>query len=424
MNARRRPLPPQKPIVGRSCLPVGLALALAPTSAIAQDGGLTEDEAVRRALGRPAVAAVVEGEVGVARGDAVDAGRWSNPVVSYSREQVFGGGAEGSDDFVTLSQEIDLGGRRSLRRDAGRQRVLAAEHQGAWARVALAAEARHRFYDVLLATGRLGAAEAWLARVDAAAHVVGRRTAAGDASAYDHRRLLRERATAEAGVREGRAALAATRARLARLVGAEDPAALAVSGALLPDGAAEEAAALADRVARRPDLKALDAEVTAAGMERRAASRGWVPDLGLEAGLKTGRAAAERGWGFVAGVSLPLPFVAVGQGEAARAAGLARLASGRRDLLLSEALGEADGLLAQVDGLSEAARVFRRDAAGPSEELARTAEVAYKSGEVGVLELLDAWRSVLDASVRALELEAAARRADIELRRTLGEVER
>jgi cobalt-zinc-cadmium efflux system outer membrane protein len=322
---------------------------------------------------------------------------------------------------VTLSQEFDLGGRRSLRGSAGNERVRAAEHRGAWTRAGVAAEVRHRYRDVLLSAGRLEAARAWLARVDEAAQVVGRRAVAGDTSKYDHRRLLRERATADARVREEQAALAAARARLARLLGVQDPAALVLSGSLLPQADLPDPEALAERLARRPDVAALSAEVNAAELERRAAARGWVPDIGLEGGLKTSRAAGDRGWGFVVGVSVPLPFVAHGQGEAGRAAGRARLAAGQRDLLVAEATGEAEGQRALVTSLSEAARIFRRDAVEPSEDLARTAEAAYKAGEVGVLELLDAWRSVLDASVQVLDLEAAARRARIELGRTLGE---
>jgi cobalt-zinc-cadmium efflux system outer membrane protein len=396
-------------------------MVLLPGVVRAQAGGLTEAEAVRMALARPAVSTVVDGEVGMARGEAIEAGLWSNPALSYSREQVFGRGAEGADDFVTLSQEFDLGGRRSLRGDAGQARVRAAEHLGAWTRVTLAAEVRQRYCDVLLATGRLQAAEGWFTRVDVATEVVGRRTAAGDTSAYDHRRLLRERAAAAARVREAKAELAAARTRLARLVGVEDPASLSLSGTLLPEATAADQEPLSERVARRPDLKALDAEIAAAELERRAASRGWVPDLGLSGGLKTTRAADTRGWGFVVGVSVPLPFAAHGQGEAEKAAGRARLAAGRRELVLSEALGEASALAARETGLGEAARVFRKEAVGPSEDLARTAELAYKAGEVGVLELLDAWRSVLDASLQVLDLEAAARRARIELDRTVGE---
>lgn len=411
----------QKPISGRSWA-IATVLLLLPAAAHAQEAGaLTEDEAVRRALARPAVADVVEGEVGLARGEAIEAGQWSNPVLSYSREQVFGGGAAGADDYLTLSQEFDLGGRKSLRGDAGRERVRAAKHHGAWTRAGIATAARRSFHDVLLATGRVKAAEAWLVRVDDAAKVVGRRTAAGDTSAYDHRRLLRERATAEARFHEESASLAAARSRLARVLGTRDPSALVLTGTLLPEGVPPDADTLEERIAQRPDLKALAAEIAAAGLEQRAASRGWVPDVSLVGGMKTTRAADERGWGFVAGVSVPLPFVAHGQGEAARATGRARLASGRRDLLLSEAVGEADGLRTQVASLSEAARVFRRDAVDSSEELARTAEAAYKAGEVGILELLDAWRSVLDASQQVLDLEAAARRTRIELGRTIGE---
>lgn len=53
-------------------------------------------------------------------------------------------------------------------------------------------------------------------------------------------------------------------------------------------------------------------------------------------------------------------------------------------------------------------------------ELVRTAEAAYAGGELGILELLDAYRGALDAELQALELEWGARRARIEVDRALG----
>ncbi|MBK5104547.1 MAG: hypothetical protein JJE42_09885, partial [Burkholderiales bacterium] len=65
--------------------------------------------------------------------------------------------------------------------------------------------------------------------------------------------------------------------------------------------------------------------------------------------------------------------------------------------------------------LIAAAERYRREALAPSAELVRIAESAYRAGEFTVLELLDAYRGALDAEITALELEAKARLARIEL---------
>jgi cobalt-zinc-cadmium efflux system outer membrane protein len=53
--------------------------------------------------------------------------------------------------------------------------------------------------------------------------------------------------------------------------------------------------------------------------------------------------------------------------------------------------------------------------------LVRTAKAAYKGGEIGILELLDAYREEADTLTRALELEKRARQAHIELERLTGD---
>ena len=75
------------------------------------------------ALARPAVDAVVEGSIGVARGDAVDAGLWPNPELSYAREQTDGGPSASKEDYLSVSQTVDFSGRRRLERRAAGRRV-------------------------------------------------------------------------------------------------------------------------------------------------------------------------------------------------------------------------------------------------------------------------------------------------------------
>ncbi len=102
-----------RPMINRCSI---LLVLLAPVAALGQ---VTEEEAVQRAMSRPEVRDVIEGEIDVARGDALRAGMWSNPVASYSREQVYGGPAASAENYVELSQAIDISGRRSLRGQAG-----------------------------------------------------------------------------------------------------------------------------------------------------------------------------------------------------------------------------------------------------------------------------------------------------------------
>jgi outer membrane protein TolC len=56
-----------------------------------------------------------------------------------------------------------------------------------------------------------------------------------------------------------------------------------------------------------------------------------------------------------------------------------------------------------------------------AKELAQIAEVAYREGEVGILELLDAVRTAARARDRAIDIRLDARLAQIALERVVGE---
>ena len=54
-------------------------------------------------------------------------------------------------------------------------------------------------------------------------------------------------------------------------------------------------------------------------------------------------------------------------------------------------------------------------------ELVKIATVAYQEGEIGILQLLDAYRTQRQAQLRMLEIQAAVKEAQIELERAVGE---
>jgi cobalt-zinc-cadmium efflux system outer membrane protein len=96
----------------------------------------------------------------------------------------------------------------------------------------------------------------------------------------------------------------------------------------------------------------------------------------------------------------------------------AALLRAQRDTLTRRAESEAESALAAAVALREAEKAFR--AAGNPEELVTIAQAAYEAGEMRILELLDAYRTALSARLKAIELSAGARRAEVELSRSLG----
>lgn len=389
---------------------VAIGVLVAPTFA-AQP--LTEGESLRLGLARPELAELARGRVGEAEADGLEAGLWPNPTLEYSRDKARNG-TNAQEESWRLSQPFDISGRRSLKREAGEQRIAAATANVRQLLSDRAGEIRRSFYQLLLREQQLIAIEAWAGRFAAAERVVGKLRAAGEASGYDLRRLARERRTAEARHAETQAERDRARERLLALIGSDAGAWMGVTGRLLPD-TPSDVATLLSRLDSRPDLAALAARAAAADLDARAAGRGWVPELTLGVGSKRTDDGFSRTTASLFSVSLPLPVFDRQQAHESRAAAQAMGARAEHRLARAHAEGQLRGIQGQATQLIAAAQRYRREAVGPSAELVRIAESAYQAGESSVLELLDAYKGALEAETTALDLEAKAREARIEL---------
>ncbi len=369
-----------------------------------------------RALSRPHLAEIVDGAAAAASAAAEARGLWSNPELAYEHEQLFDSGSV--EQAVVLSQRFDLGGVRSRRARAGQKYVEVARMQGLVERVAITAEVRRRFSGVQFHQRRHGVLEGWSRRLEGTLAVIARRETAGDASAYDRKRVERElaRAQVEVGVEEG--AREDAWRRLNVLVGVDDRAPRAgdapgdwprVVGDDLPSLRGE-----AGDASKRPDLRVMELSAAAADLERQAAEREWVPELVVSAGW---RSAAEdvRDHGFVAGLALELPVFDDGEARAAGARALQAGTLARRGLELDEGRQQVVAAWGRAERLTQLAQRFRATSVTGAEGLVGTAEVAYAGGELGLLELLDAHRGTTEDALRVLELDRDARDAAITL---------
>ncbi len=387
--------------------------------AAAQGQALTEADAVRLGLDRGSLRDVLVGSTAAAEAEVAAAGLWPNPTLSYERDRVNTDAGRSVEEKWTLSQSVDFSGRRSLRADAAGQRLEAARAGARGRAVEMVGEVRRTFYDNLFLQRRIKAFQAWLDRLSQAETVVSRLARAGESSGYDRRRLSRERVTAEARFAAAQAELERAREKLAAMIGR--PPGLPLEGELLPPPPLPLQDVLA-RLEQQPQMQSLAAHAAALEMERVAAERGWIPEVTLGAGPKRVSEPFATDDGIVIAVSIPLPVFDHGQEASRRLAAEALAARGELGLARARSRGEARGLWQQTQHLREAAVQFRAQSVEASHELARVAEAAYRAGEGGVLDLLDAYRTLMEAQAEALGMELTARLSGIELDRVIGEI--
>jgi outer membrane protein, heavy metal efflux system len=396
-----------------------LAFVLVPSSVRAEESSepLTVDQAVSRALSRSAVTASIEGPVGIAKAEAVGDALWPNPEIQYDREQLFGTGGT-SGDAVGISQRIEISGRLALRHDAGKHMVRAAALESDWAKQRWVAQVTLAFYAVLAEQQRTEAMDAFISVLQRSADIVQTRREAGDVSDYDLHRINSELARATSERVEQIAMRDRAWADLAALLGEErHPGAWPrVAGELLPSAPPtvdDPAATLGDH----PELLAISQRLQSATLRQRAGTRGWLPDLILGGGWKSVSDGAQRLHGYHATVGLVLPFWDHRQDE--RAGAEAQVGMHRAELeLVRDRLFQT--IRAQTDAaraLHQAALDFHDRTGGNSSRDAflKMAETGYRGGVVGILELIDAYKTDFADRKRRIELDAAARMARIEL---------
>ncbi len=398
-----------------------LALAAATLAWVSPAFGqaLTEAEAVRLGRDRASLRDVLVGSTAAAEAEVAEAGLWPNPTLDYERDRVNTDAGHSVEEKWILSQAFDFSGRRSLRADAAGRRLEAARAGARGREVEVVAEVRRTFYDNLSLQRRIRAFQAWLDRLSQAEAVVSRLARAGESSGYDRRRLSRERVTAEARFAAAQADLERAQEKLAAMIGR--PPGLALEGELLPPPPLPLPDVLAG-LEQQPHVQSLAARAAALEKERLAADRGWVPEVTLGAGPKRVSEPFGSDDGIVIAVSIPLPVFDHGQEASRRLAAEALAARGELGLARARSQGEARGLWQQSQRLREAAVRFRAQSVGASRELARVADAAYRAGEGGVLDLLDAYRTLTEAESEALGMELMARLSRIELDQMMGEI--
>lgn len=395
-----------------------IAIALLLAGAALAEAPLTERGYVERVLTAGLEARVVVAEAALARAESVGAGRLPNPSLGWERERASSGARAGeTQDIFSVSVPLVLSGRLGLEREAAQRSAGAGEARAAQARAQLTREATRTFATLLAASQRLRILEASHAELRTLAQAIAARERAGDAAGYDRLRIELETAATQSLVEAAHEAERQAQAGALRLLGPEVRALPPVQGELPAERSLPDVAALQARLAEaRADLRALSLEAKGAQAAARASGRRWLPEPTVTAGAQLLDAGQEgAGYGYVVGLSVPLPLFERGQRERASAEARARLADARHEALLHSARLGLETAAREAQARRQRLTRHRAEVLARAEELRRIAGAAYRGGASDLLVLVDAERAAREARLAAVDLGVAVVDAETEL---------
>ena len=386
--------------------------------------GLTQSVAAQLLTERQAIQMLREGphrqelqaDVDEARAEALRHSFYPNPSANTSVE------GAGRTEFYWINQPLLLNGRQTLLRQAAGSAVLAAESGAAHGLRQVEADMRRRYYELSYVQARKQLISESMPELERVVRALRVREAEGDASRLDRLRGEREIAEVETDLAEAETLISVAQARLAGFFGeAVSPANLYVQGSLeAAYGLPPIEDAIESGLTARADYR-MEAEILERfRLEGEAATRQRIPNPVVGAGVKRADVGHQLATGPFLGVSVDLPLFDRGQVESRLADAKASRARARMRIVESQVVSDVRATYEALLQRRQIARNYRLEAVARSEELLRITRVAYQEGEIGILELMEAIRDAQVTNLRQLELQAAAKLAEVEFDRGIG----
>lgn len=413
----------------RPSRPLALAalLALAPSTALAQtpplSSSLTLERAVDRFLARNLAVEAARHRVDMARAERLAAGLRPNPTLTVEAEDLKLSGPTPAGDLYqvtsSVSYPIELGDKRRLRVEAADASIAVADARLADVLQQRLADLKRAFYDVLLARATREHALETRQTFDALVEFNQVRLEEGAVAEGELLKVRLERGKHHTALTQAELAVRQAGIKLLDLLGeSEFSSAGNVTGTLdvtatLPPLDELRAMSLRDRASLQAAQHAAALAARRVALERARATVDVSPFLGL-------RRAGENNT-ILFGISIPLPVYDRNQGGIARAIAEEKTAEAELALERTRVLADVESSWHAWQSARAQAASFERDLLRQAEESRAIALAAYQDGAIGLVEYLEAQRtladlrqqyarSLFDAHAALLLLEQAAGR--------------
>jgi outer membrane protein, heavy metal efflux system len=397
-------------------------LALAQTRAaedFVSSSELTLAEAIETALARNPDLVASRYELTVAQARITQAGLRPSPQLDADFENFAGSGATGRADALettlTLSQVIELGGKRALRSAAAQASLEVTTIEQRALELDTLAEVTRRYIDIVAAQERLRATQqasnlarqtlqAIRARVDAARSPLAEQSRAQ--IALTRATLAEQQAGSE---------LRAARYALAALWGDAEPSFTSVNGELYRADPVPSFQAYFDRVERTPEILRFASEGRLRDAELRLAQAYARPNIGVGIGVRRFEASSDTA--LVAGFSVPLALSDRNQGTLREAQARRAQSGAQRTAALTRTRASLYALYQQMNTARMRSDTLRNEVLPLAQTALEQTQNGYERGRFSFLELASAQQELL-------ELQGAAIDAAADFHRFRGEIER
>ena len=399
------------PTPAQVCTWIATVGLLAPSLAAGQ--GRTEQEIVELIVRDGPQARAIRAESEVTHREQLARLSHPNPSVIYSRE------GAGFTEFFQAEQALSLFGARDALSRAGVAATAAAEAERDLRLWLLRSEAAAAVARVIAEQERLESVRAHMREVARLIEILRTREREGEGSRFDRLRAEQELRDTNQVVTSAAVALAEARATVSGML-PSNASLTTVAGTQITQQPPIPLETLSTRAkSTRAELRALEQVGQRATFEAEAARRSRLPSPSLFGGVKRADELSGRKTGGVFGMTVALPLFDDGGRDAARW-------EAERSRVEAERMFIEDRIRSEISGASEVltlrqAALFQEQEQGTAEELVQIAVVAYREGEVGILELLDAARTASRARARSIDLRLDARLAQIALERAVGD---
>lgn len=357
----------------------------------------------------------------------LQAGRRPNPVLGGLVEDIGAGEIAGGginepaqpQATIQLSQLIELGGKRTARRELARADRDLANRDYEAARIDLLTEVTRAFIDVLAAQETVQLADETTKLVDEVRASVNARVTAGDVSPIEETRANVTLASVQVEAARARRSLEASRTRLALLWGSSTAAFTSAAGDLRAEPAPLPAlASLIARLAENPELARWASERLRRQAALAAERAKGVPDISVSAGYR--RFTTVDANAVVVGVSVPLPLFDRNRDgiEEARSR-VAKVHEERRAAEARVTAALADAYAALASAHDEAA-ALRTTVLPQSQEAFNAITEGYRLGRFGFQDVLESQRTLIAAGGQHLRALSEYRKALASVERLLG----
>ena len=370
---------------------------------------LTLSEAFARVLSDNPELAIYPYDIRAAEARALQAGFRPNPQISLDVENIAGNGEfSGTDTMETtlaLSQVIEMGGKRPLRRDVGQWRRQTLERDYELARLDALSAAASRYLEVAQTQRLLVFARQVVDYTSTAENVAQRRFNAGSASRAELSRARTDLMQAKLAVSNLTVRLENTKRRLASLWGENSADFTDVEAELFALAPTPEFASIQRQLEQAPQLQRFMTIERLREAELDLAIARGRQDIEVGAGIRRGEGTGDTG--LVFSFSMPLGVSNRNQGNITAARENLTKLDLEEKATRVRVFTELRNAFARLDQARERATLLREQILPESQQALALIQEGYGDGRFSYLELVEARRQLL-----AFETEAIAAATD------------